>query len=37
MTDAVAEKMSQIPKCTLVRYWHHVVLQLFKYLAYHRL
>jgi len=35
--DLVGERLQQIPRATLVRYWHHTTLELYKYLSFARL
>lgn len=37
VTDLVARRLKQIPKATVIRYWHHVVLNHFGYLYFERL
>ena len=37
VTDLVARRLSQIPKETVIRYWHHIVSNHFGYLYFERL
>ena len=37
VVQLVQARMSLIPGSTIVRLWHHTVLNLFKFLAFHRL
>jgi len=36
VADLVGQKLSAIPRATVVRYWHQVVLHLFGFLTYER-